>query len=709
MSIISRLAVVLGLDSAEFTAGLGKADNDLKKFGASSVAAGATLAAVGTALVTASYQAITFADGINDIAKANDLAVSTVLEFSQALSTNGGKAENATKLIASLTNKIDDAAQGSQKTRDKFAELGVSLEDLGNLSEEDLLRKTIEGLAKIPDSVHRNAMAFDLLGKSMKGVDIIGLNAEFEKINGTMNGSDAAFTKIGNSVDALDRLSQKIKIDLANNLADPFEKAIEAADKFYKFLSENSQKLEKERHQNRLGLAQASVDANMGWHQKLLAGLGMGKEVEEAKKQAETSHYTPMDTNWDYKPNLTAGNSPVRPIAVSDEEEKRRKAAQKLRDGMYQQSLELERQIELIGQVQTNESKVAIEFKEGGKYVGLQNTELGKRLIADAKSLDLAEQKEKLRQEAIAKIKAEAEEDKAASAQRSKDVAQMAIKQAETYQIQVETAQLEKERLDYSTTLIGQSDTQIAKAMALFDIEKEMIRIKKENPYMSPTDLDNIKNAKIAVVDAQETNTRAANTFQAGWDKALSNYSEKIKDSAALGAGAFNSMASSMTSALDTFVETGKISFSSLISSMIKDLLKMQLQAQASGFFGQLLGLGKSLIGGGGMPEAGLSFDDLYAMGTSGFADGGNPPVGVPSLVGERGAELFVPRTAGTIVPNHALSAMMGNQPQTVYNGTVVQNMQAIDTQSAAQFLARNKQAVWSANMSASRSLPMSR
>ena len=37
------------------------------------------------------------------------------------------------------------------------------------------------------------------------------------------------------------------------------------------------------------------------------------------------------------------------------------------------------------------------------------------------------------------------------------------------------------------------------------------------------------------------------------------------------------------------------------------------------------------------------------------FANGGRPPVGRPSVVGERGPELFVPRTAGTIVPNHAM------------------------------------------------------
>ena len=41
--------------------------------------------------------------------------------------------------------------------------------------------------------------------------------------------------------------------------------------------------------------------------------------------------------------------------------------------------------------------------------------------------------------------------------------------------------------------------------------------------------------------------------------------------------------------------------------------------------------------------------------GLLGFADGGDPPVGKVSLVGEYGPELFVPKTAGTIVPNSQL------------------------------------------------------
>lgn len=43
------------------------------------------------------------------------------------------------------------------------------------------------------------------------------------------------------------------------------------------------------------------------------------------------------------------------------------------------------------------------------------------------------------------------------------------------------------------------------------------------------------------------------------------------------------------------------------------------------------------------------------ALALFGFADGGTPPVGVPSIVGERGPEIFVPHTSGTIVPNHMI------------------------------------------------------
>ena len=90
-------------------------------------------------------------------------------------------------------------------------------------------------------------------------------------------------------------------------------------------------------------------------------------------------------------------------------------------------------------------------------------------------------------------------------------------------------------------------------------------------------------------------------------------------------------------------------------------------------------------------------------------ASGGGVAANEPYMIGENGPELFIPRNSGTIIPHQGMSQAMGNTPSVVYNGPYIASMSAIDTQSATQFLARNKLAVWSANQSASRSLPASR
>jgi len=56
------------------------------------------------------------------------------------------------------------------------------------------------------------------------------------------------------------------------------------------------------------------------------------------------------------------------------------------------------------------------------------------------------------------------------------------------------------------------------------------------------------------------------------------------------------------------------------------------------------------------------SFGGPFAS-LTGFASGGRPPVGRPSIVGEKGPEIFVPSTAGTIIPNNELggSSMTNN------------------------------------------------
>jgi phage-related minor tail protein len=201
------------------------------------------------------------------------------------------------------------------------------------------------------------------------------------------------------------------------------------------------------------------------------------------------------------------------------------------------------------------------------------------------------------------------------------------------------------------------------------------------------------------------TKAQRGGSFGEGFGMAMQDTFRNMATELERGQQAFESVMGNMNAALDNFVRTGKLSFKDLARSIIQDIIAIELKAQAISIFKSMNGMGM--------------FSSLFSSGASsitsaapgmGFADGGDPPVGVPSLVGERGPELFVPRTAGTVIPNNMLGGMMGNnQPSITYNGPYIANMSAIDTQSATQFLAKNKSAVWAANQTAQRSLPQSR
>lgn len=674
MSLISRLGVVLGLDSSEFNAGLGQAKTGLNNFSTGMSAAKIGIAALGTALVAGAREALQFADEMTELAKANEMSVASVLEMSSALSTAGGKLDNTAKILSAFTNKVDEAAQGSQKTRDKFKELGVSLSDLGKLSEEDLLRKTIKGLSEIEDPIRRNALAFDLLGKGIRGVDLKDFNADLEKVKGTYDKSEESFRRIEQWGNTIAKAWFDAKVAMANFMvayADAANKEMEMT----------------------FGKRKYSSDI-----EAIFAGGLPGKSNAPA-----TSKFTPIDTTGapSYKAAAVGRATPL-----SDEDQKRAEAAQKIRDAMKQQSLEYQRQLQYLGETQTNVSKLMIEFEKGGKYAGQQNTELGKRLILDAQALDNAT---KARENAKAAYDLDVAHTKYMQEQEEKRI---------KFRQGVDDISIAAERMEYEKQLAGLSDTQTEKALAFFDLRQKIMRMTEDTRNMTAEEtaeyekqLEVLTQAEQRKIESTESLERYKHTFQYGWDKAWANFKERATDSAAMAGEAFNSMARSMESALDTFVRTGKLNFGTLAQSIIADLIKIQLRAQMSGIFGMIGGNGGmiEMLGSAPLGEAGSGSGFMGWLSGLFRAEGGSVNSNQPYIVGERGAELFVPNSSGTIIPNNTLASAMGSQPQIVYNGTVIQNMNAIDTQSAVQFLAKNKDAVWAANQSAQRSLPMSR
>jgi hypothetical protein len=89
------------------------------------------------------------------------------------------------------------------------------------------------------------------------------------------------------------------------------------------------------------------------------------------------------------------------------------------------------------------------------------------------------------------------------------------------------------------------------------------------------------------------------------------------------------------------------------------------------GFFGSLLKIGSSFFGGssGGV-------DVPYG------AEGGSMTGGNPYIVGERGRELFIPSTNGTLIPNHDLTNMGTN---------ITFNIQANDVRGIRELLIDNR------------------
>jgi phage-related minor tail protein len=135
---------------------------------------------------------------------------------------------------------------------------------------------------------------------------------------------------------------------------------------------------------------------------------------------------------------------------------------------------------------------------------------------------------------------------------------------------------------------------------------------------------------------------------------------------------------------LDKFVETGKLSFGDFATSVIMDMLKIELRAAAMKMFQAAGGL------------SGIA-------GLFGFAEGGIIPTEGPVLVGERGPEIITGAAGRQVVPNGQLGSAGSG-------GAVTNNyysISAIDAKSVAQLFAENRMTLLGNVRQAEKELPI--
>lgn len=130
--------------------------------------------------------------------------------------------------------------------------------------------------------------------------------------------------------------------------------------------------------------------------------------------------------------------------------------------------------------------------------------------------------------------------------------------------------------------------------------------------------------------------------FQLGLEKIDQQFANFATGAEALVVDAFGGM----EDALADLIITGKLSFDDLINSIISDLAHLASQQLLKDLFGSL----SSSTGGIGSFLAG-AFGGAAAGGAT------NVDTNKAFLVGEKGPELFVPPSSGSIVPNNQLAA----------------------------------------------------
>lgn len=170
-----------------------------------------------------------------------------------------------------------------------------------------------------------------------------------------------------------------------------------------------------------------------------------------------------------------------------------------------------------------------------------------------------------------------------------------------------------------------------------------------------------------------------------GLNKALGDFSRGIAESIVLGKSLQSSFKSIAQSILIDIISAQIKTLANLATQIVLEKIITQ-QKQQQAFFSQFSGIGGGIFGSigklfsfGGMSSSASALSQGFSFG--GIAEGGQVQAGMPYTVGERGRELFVPQTNGTVIPNHDLGG-----------GTILNfNINATDVRGVRELLLNNR------------------
>ena len=167
------LIAVIRLDQSEYEQGLADAENEAAGFksklgsafstagkvGAAAFGAIATgTAAATTAMVAGAKKTAAYGDNIDKMSQKMGISAEAYQEWDAILQHSGTS-------IEALRPSMKTLALQAEKGSDAFSKLGISEQEVANLSQEDLFSRVIAGLQGMEEGSERTALASELLGR----------------------------------------------------------------------------------------------------------------------------------------------------------------------------------------------------------------------------------------------------------------------------------------------------------------------------------------------------------------------------------------------------------------------------------------------------------------------------------------------------------------------------------------------------------------
>lgn len=580
---------------------------------------------------------------IDQLAQLDDMAqktgssvesLSRIQSVAQTFSQDMGQVDEA---ITRLARGMAEAESDSNRTAKALAALGLSSRDVaGNLRDpSELFTEVAKKLQDYEDGAAKAALVTDLFGKS--GAALLPfLNDLAENVDNATSVTAEAAAEAANFQDNLGRLKTTVR-DLGQSILGDLLPSLNS-------LATTLQNIQK--------------TSFTGWL------LSSGKETENPGKRLKE-----IREQLDFLEKEKAAFAKANPLAQwwssSDVKGWDAQIALLKKQEAYLKTVQQTQALALGGGTDQNDRRAnpapaPLNYQSGaaggasrGAKAAAERQSEAERYLKTLSDQLITKQELTVAEEALAKIQA----------------GKLGVVSADM-----------KDQIVAAATLVDMTREQIAAEKERQDLLKEGRKLYEET--RSPAERLNAEYTRLndlLAAGAIDWDTYARATFAAQdqFDKLVLKADETASSLDIFSENAARGIQSALADFLFNPFEEG---LDGMLKGFATTLQRMAAEAASSELAKLLFGsLAKGGQGGGWLGVA-ASWVGSYFGGA--FADGGSPPVGKISLVGERGPELFVPSTAGTIIPNHMLGAggskvvvNLHNAPQ----GTEVQQSQSDD------------------------------